>query len=114
MTLENVHIRSTGASPLLHAIELEAEAGGGLAIILAADAAAARSEGLVAKVRNAIDSVGDTLARPTNDSSDAENSSVPAPTDGERFAYRRGGAGRDDGKPVALVGPYRQRPDRAC
>jgi two-component system, sensor histidine kinase ChiS len=89
VTLENVHIRSTGASPLLHAIELEAEAGGGLAIILAADAAAARSEGLVAKVRNAIDSVGDTLARPSIDSADAGNSSVPAPTDGERFAYRQ-------------------------
>jgi two-component system sensor histidine kinase ChiS len=88
VTLENVHIESIGTSPLIHALELEAEAGGGLAIILAADAAAARSEGLVANVRNAIDSVGDTLARPPIDSA-AGDSSIVAASDGERDVYRR-------------------------
>jgi two-component system, sensor histidine kinase ChiS len=88
VTLENVRIDTTGSAPLIHALELEAEAGGGLAIILAADAAAARSEGLVAHVRNAIDSVGDTLSRQATGSSRAGDSSVAA-MDSERDAYRR-------------------------
>ena len=74
---------------MIHALELEAEAGGGLAIILAADAVAARSEGLVANVRNAIDSVGDTLAKAPARLRGGGDPSFTAASDGEREAYRR-------------------------
>ena len=87
VTLESVHIGNGAASPLIHALELEAEAGGGFAVILAVDSAA-KSEGLVASVRGAIDSVGETLASHAA-RSDTGAVSASAPSDGERDSYRR-------------------------
>jgi two-component system sensor histidine kinase ChiS len=85
VTLENVRL-GDGSSPLVHALELEAEAGGGIAIIIAPHEGTERAtEGLVASVRGAIDSVGDALAATPADSDPGLAASL---TGDGRDAYR--------------------------